>query len=238
MTLNKEALEEVMRKAKKLMAFTPETATEAEVANATAILHKMLAKYQLSIADINAGTLGEDLEKNTIKFSNDSIAKKTLLFNLARGFSCNGWLQKVHEPGIFGGIDTYEAFNIIGTTSDIEMVKHLYLSILPQLEKMAETAWEYPHKRGFKTFRDSFIYGAALTIKDRLKATAPTSDEKGLVVVKDGLVKQWMKKNAPPLNRTSFSVDHGGLNAGKNAGHKVGLHAGVNGTASKNRMLT
>lgn len=225
-------LDEVIRKARKLMAFNADNATQAEVENATGILQRMLDKYQLSMADLDSGEVGEEVLEHEI----DSQCKSSqswmgaLISVLATGFGCRAVATKRRTPKGYRVV-----YRVIGHRSDTVMVDYLFGTLQVALRAMGRADGR---KRGLegntlRAYVNSYVIGASRAIHKRLeqqRRQPAESASKALVLVKSSAVEDfYCKRFAGERLRTvraNYS-SRSGLSDGYRAGERVSLARGV-----------
>ncbi len=223
-------LEEVMRKAHKLMAFKDGNANPNEVAIAAGQLKRLLRKYQLSIADIKHGDLGEDVIEEDVftKRNRENRAEWFLLITLCDSHQCTLLIGKSYSGKI--------VYSVIGAKSDVVHVTWLYESLLKRFKESAKDSARAAgfHGHGITRFVNSFITGAAVAIGERLipkEETEVSSDSRALAVVKSGAITGFLEKKYPELKRAKpkeHNISSGlGAKLGYREGMQVPLSRGV-----------
>lgn len=134
--------------------------TPAEAAHASAKIQELLEKYQIDMVDIEKKTFDERLFRLKI----DSNVKKqnpgdiAVLNSICSSYSCKLILTKSNNI----------VYNILGFESDVEAVKSVFLYVLENLDKRCKKESSSSNIHGIK-FRNSYMYGAAVVISERLK---------------------------------------------------------------------
>lgn len=197
-----------------------------EAANAMNKAQELLFKYKLTMAEVETaetkeeGLIGQDYFELGIK-PHEGTWRNQLAHHIARYNFCKG----------IGSWDK-KHFYFIGTKTDVEVVRELYLWVVEQLELMANQAWlEYfPRYDRRPTFTRSFYQAAVMVIGNRLyekwnELKVKTETSTALVVQSDKAIKQYVDDKFGTLSkaRYSSSSSHGGYKAGQRAGHQVDL---------------
>lgn len=158
---HQERRERTIRIIRSMMEKTVENGcTPAEAALASAKIQELLEKYQIDMVDIEKKTFNERLFRLKI----DSGVKKqnpgdiAVLDCICRSYSCKLILSKSKNI----------IYNILGFESDVETVKSVFLYVLENLDKRCKREAASSNIHGIK-FRNSYMYGAATIISERLK---------------------------------------------------------------------
>lgn len=222
---------EILRKAEKLLARTDPASggTLAECTAAAEILSRMLAKHQLSLADLVTGVSNEKMERRNGRKTEMPFVGGEAIFRdqVARAYDCKT-------------VTSGQKQWILGHTSDVEIAEYTANTLLASIGKMAFTAAiafgvQPRTKRGgtaqFDDFVASFLIGAAEAIRDRITTMRKheTTDERALVVVKDKELREFIHAEFPSLSsgRTVSVKNATARELGASAGASVAITAGV-----------
>lgn len=247
MTTNDPKLQKVLERAKKLMAFNSENATENEVAIATVELHKLLRAHQLSIADVEAGNIGEGIVRGeTDRMGRPASWNYVLVECLATPHQCRVLLNRVFDHSKRRGC-AYR-FSIIGFASDVEVVHYLYDTLSRTLSEMSEVALRHCRKNDNyisspQRFKNAFISAAAYVVRERLTAVdaemqSESSACTALAVSKDKAVDGALFQLNAKEHRTSMVdplYDRLGAALGSAAGWDVPLNKCINAGSSASK---
>ncbi len=222
--------ESILKKCRKILAIQDDKgATPAEAANAAALLKRMLEKYQLSMTDIEAGLRQDGIVEVKIFFAPRLYQWQIQVHgHLASAFDCTMLMTK---DGLGGKWVSY-----VGCASDVAVAEY-YAKYFQ--EQLAPSWFAYKKRHGGSLIqKGSFWIAAALVVSRRLKgmrpepkeADVPDNGARGLVLVKDGLLKAWLTeqgvKDAKPP-RSEMEVDPIAFAMGKRAGQDLTLQEAV-----------
>lgn len=216
--------DEIIRKIQKLKKINPNNANEHEVAIAASQVNKLLAKYQLEMADIAEEKVGEGIE---VFEYGGGRQKKTwlaqLIFNIAHAYDCRMVIQKNWDSC---------HYEIMGHKSDIECVMYLVDILKDKLRKMGKAEGK---KRGLSGneltgYVNGYVMGASKTIRERIVADKQHGaiEERGLVVMKSKKVDEQFKQRY-----TNLSSSRSRMSAIASAGERQGVIDGQRVTLNK-----
>jgi hypothetical protein len=216
---------DIINKIKDLFALASSTSSLDEAATATALAQKLLDKYQLSLADLASSKQENVIEEFVSKNKRDTTWKGKLIAYLAG----SNYTRALFFQGL--------GYKLIGRKSDIELVSYFWKSIVAQIDQLADNAIKNGVGSG-KRFSNSFKYGAAQAVIDRLKTARAESKKEAERTEqgKSGLI--WLsKKNEEVeryLNRYKHKtivkkpdVSYNAYAAGVAAGQQVNLATGL-----------
>lgn len=226
--------DDIIRRARKLMRFNETNATREDVANATAILQRMVEKHQLSIADLESEALNEGITVEKIHVgSNFTSWGRALSTAIGHSFDCEVVFSTIRDEHW----RRVASFRIIGTESDVQCVVYLYDVLSRLLRKMGIEA---AHTLGYyggdlRGFLNSYIIGASVTIGERLRErrearAAENNDVRALVAVKDKSVERYIERAYPGIKADRAKITSSnriGYIQGRMDGCGVPLTAGV-----------
>lgn len=232
----------ILSKIQKLLALSKSTnPNEAAIAYAKA--YQLLAKHQLSLADVEVSFTTETVPgfqgKRFITW------KKDLVSFLAKLNNCYCFLSYGTGPNK----ETITQFKLAGHPTDIEVTNYLYQSISNQIEVMSALSIQDGLGNG-KTFTNNFKHGALSVVFERLteakkcfRAEVNQTSAGQVALVKiDSRGKEaelWAYKihNLQPVKQFNpMRNDDSGFELGQRAGSKINLNTGLPGT--KPKLLT
>lgn len=253
-----ESVERIIRICRKLLDRTIERGcTPDEAAGAAEKAKELLERHQLTLLDVKAGKLNEDMTNQVMptgkKRSNPG--ESSLAFAVAKGCDCD----------LVNGYDRVDGrvYHFLGYQSDVEVAQHLFVYLRDGLVNMANAEGRRQNFRGaaLVCWRNNFLFGAAGVIRKRLKerkadeptawATAETvitenepvaetdlmpspapvteSQRYALVSVKQPAVQAFVKSIFPKLLFKSNRVRHNysAVEAGRRAGQRIAIRRGL-----------
>jgi len=188
--------EQVLSKIRKLFELS-NSPNENEAALAAAKARQLLARYNLSIADLPIEDVNSALAPKEASVRVGKVVKnwvKGLLLHVAEGFECRHIIRRSH------GSDTILSF--IGTPADAEVAVYTFQFLHRQLHRLAERSLPRLKKqnRGWSTvaLKHAYLDGAVKRIGERFKEqtesirAAERHDCKELVLVKEQMIKNYM----------------------------------------------
>lgn len=227
---------------KKLLALTVERgATVDEAKAAAAKVQSLLFQYNLEMSECTATETIEDIDRHDNSLgvpagSPYSNPFKTLYSQICRYNFCK--LINVGNGQVA----------IIGKKSNVEVCRYLYEYLSAALTGLATAAWkkhlnEPAYMVGnIRSFKASFVLGAALAIGERLKAQQEANQNANsqctaLVVVSSQQLAMRVKQIFPRLTsgRASRVGHSSGYSAGQAAGRSISLNRGVS-TSQSSRL--
>lgn len=223
----------ILSKIQKLLALS-KSSNPNEAAVAYAKAYELLAKYQLSLADVENPYTQEVVPgfqgKRFVTW------KKDLIRFLAKLNNCYFFL-------FYGTDSTGESvtqFKVAGQPTDIEITNYLFQSISNQIELMSSLALQEGLGHG-KTFTNNFKHGALAAVFKRLTEAnktfktevSQTSAGQAALVKIESRGKEaelWAKKANNLSSVKTFNPmrpDVNGFELGKQAGSKINLNSGL-----------
>lgn len=240
----------IMRRAAKLAALAGNNPNMAEAESASAALAALLTEYLLSMQDVTAAQMKSSIKEEVRRSDwtriptwanvlHGSIAKACNCIPITRG-SWHGMMV-----------------SFIGEQADAAVAAYWYevmVRLLPEIADRNRRSIEAEHWRvydiarwmgrpipskDYRELRPSFLMGAAMRIGERLteKLTPPPGPEgekgRGLILVKDQAVREWVEHAFPNLKHRDMkpNLDHAMVRAGRAAAEGVELHDGIPTTA-------
>lgn len=199
--------EEVLSKVRKLFELS-NSPNENEAALAAAKARELLARYNLSIADLPSDGPNSTLAPTEASVRVGKAVRnwvKGLLFHVAEGFECEHIIRRRH------GSDTLLSF--IGTPADAEVAVYTFQFLYRQLHGFAERALPRLRRenRGWGTaaLKSAYLDGAVKRIGERFREqtqsirAAERNDCKALVLAKEQMIQNYMATAFPNI-RTEY----------------------------------
>lgn len=224
----------IIEKIKKLLALA-NSSNEHEAALAAGHAQRLLSEHNLAMADIEASHRPDKADKVETSVSK-SLPKwmRHLSAGVSTAFDC----QAVHHPAT--GKMTF-----IGVGADVQIAAYTFTYLDRTVRKlcgdyMKRHARSTIANRDRELMRQSYYLGAVSTITDRLRVqkiqTPVTSG--ALVPVKEGLIRQAM--NEIGTIRTMHSrrsyINSDAFSRGQSDGGQVGIHHGITGASSQQKI--
>ncbi len=188
--------EEVLSKVRKLFELS-NSPNENEAALAAAKARELLARYNLSIADLPTDDANSALAPTEASVRVGKAVRnwvKGLLIHVADGFECQHIIRRRH------GCNTILSF--IGTPADAEVAVYTFQFLYRQLHRFVERALPRLKRenRGWSTaaLRHAYLEGAVKRIGERFREqtesirAAERYDCKELVLAKEQMIKNYM----------------------------------------------
>jgi uncharacterized protein DUF2786 len=214
--------ERILERIQKLLALTEARgATPEEAASAAAKAQSLLFEHNLSMASVER----HDTDKGkTEQFANTDFLMNATRFSVSWHRTLLGGIASANFcKAVFGQGATA---HIIGQTSNVEVVAYLYNYLSREIERLATEGLRregvLEHRRRWKV---SFCYGAAMTIRQRLREqkernSAQSAACTALVVVSDADLKRAVGAFFPRLTtlRGGRISNSNGYAAGQEAG--------------------
>ena len=188
--------EQVLSKVQKLFELS-NSPNENEAALAASKARGLLARYNLSIADLPIEDVNSALAPKEASVRVGKVVKnwvKGLLLHVAEGFECQHIIRRRQ------GCNTILSF--IGTPADAEVAVYTFQFLYRQLHRLAERSLPGLKKqnRGWSTvaLKHAYLDGAVKRIGERFREQTETiraaerHDCKELVLVKEQMIKNYM----------------------------------------------
>jgi hypothetical protein len=224
----------IIEKIKKLLALA-NSSNEHEAALAAGHAQRLLSEHNLAMADIEASHRPDKADKV------ETAAAKTLpkwLRHLSAGVSAAFDCQAIHHPA--AGKLTF-----IGVGADVQIAAYTFAYLDQTVRKLCRNYMEQHAdsniaNRHRELLRQSYYLGAVSTITGRLreqKVTTPVTTG-ALVPVKEGLIRQAMNEigNIRTMHSRRSYISSDAYSKGQSDGKQVGIHHGINGASSHQRI--
>jgi hypothetical protein len=195
--------QEILSKVQKLFELA-NSPNENEAALAAAKARELLARYNLSIADLPSENIRSAIAPTEASVSVGKAVRnwvKGLLIHIADGFECQHIIRRRH------GSNTILSF--IGTPADTEIAVYTFQFLYRQLHRLVERALPRlkQENRGWSTaaLKSAYLDGAVRRIGEKFRAqTQPIRSAehhhcKELVLAKDQIIKNYMATAFPNI---------------------------------------
>ncbi len=237
--------EEVLSKVKKLFELS-NSPNENEAALAAAKARELLARYNLSIADMPTDDVNSTLTPMEVSVCLGKAVRswlKGLLLHVAEGFDCQHILRRRH------GSDTVLSF--IGTPADAEVAIYTFQFLYRQLHSFVERALPRLRRenKGWSAtaLRYAYLDGAVKRIGERFREqtrvirAAERHACKDLIVVKDQMIYNYMAATYPNIKLEygrKRTVSSGAFEKGYCDADTINLRPGVTYNDSEKLVIT
>jgi len=161
-------LDVVIKRIRKLLALASRNSSVAEAASAAAEAQRLMTKYQLEMASVEAheGTVAGAVIQEAIEESHGKLVRwrSTLAMAVAEANQCRSiWLTdgKGHKG----------ALTFFGTQANVQMAKALFESVAEQIERLTKEALakaKIVELGEIKIYGGSFRLGAVSAVRGRL----------------------------------------------------------------------
>lgn len=154
-------MNEILEKAKKLLALRDRAGTRAESEAAARALSKMLDKYRITMAELEtqsgaAEPIVADDKSPLIEWIHGTAWRQALIDTLCRHYGVASWRVKRLNGFTRSGRKQYTcAVYLCGRTSDVALVRHLFAWLSTELTRVGSTECA---GRGF-SFKNSWMFG-------------------------------------------------------------------------------
>lgn len=223
-------LSDIIRKIKALRARAADSASsEAEAAKAAAVADKLLREHDIDLSelDVRAEGVGKTVWGEGQR---TRTAESWALVNIGRATNTKVWLQNGGE------------FAILGNPADVEVALY-YLDLVSAAAASCLSAYQrtdayqdaqrvYGYSR--RKIHSDYKIGVCQRLGERIREQAeaeraPQAAGKGLVVVKDALINQWLADNGVGLaaKRSRSRTVGASYRQGREAAENVGIGRGV-----------
>ena len=224
----------IIEKIKKLLALA-NSSNEHEAALAAGHAQRLLAEHNLAMADIETAHKPDKADKVETAVSK-SLPK--WLRHLSAGVSTAFDCQAIHHPA--AGKMTF-----IGVGADVQIAAYTFTYLDRTVRKLCANYMKQ-HVAGTianrhrELMRQSYYLGAVSTITARLKeqkVQTPVTTG-ALVPVKEGLIRQAMNEigNLRTMHSRRSYVNTDAYSRGQTDGDQVGIHNGITGASSRQRI--
>lgn len=232
----------VLVKIQHLMKLAQAGTNANESASAFAQAQALLFKHKLEMSDVEkaSAALNEEIIEGA-KFLYEGKRAIAWKSRLAGGIcqlnACRYYIKRTRNG---------MKYAVVGRNSDIEVVHYLFNSIVEQIEIFSQDALNKCLIEG-KTGSNNFKHAAAEKVISRLEETQRQIREEykgttALVFVdsKDAEVAKWVEKNLNLVYKSfgGHRGDDSAASLGRQAGGKVSLNKGMNGSSGTKGYLT
>ncbi len=227
-----EAQNRIIRLARKLFALAEKAGSAEEAHSAAMKARTLLSEHSLTMSDVEISNVEESLEcreeSHTLTTSHAPSWVKILFGGVRRGFGCDGFFSRTYNTETQTARSTTV---FVGVEPDVSLALFTF-TYLYRIGKRAPGMYKKKEKQ-----KTQWRMGFAVAINKRLQRYEQTSQEKALVPIKEGLVKQYMAIIHPglvPMLPPKFKRESAAFIAGYNHGRNVSLDTPVG--ASKNLL--
>lgn len=235
--------DDALRRLKKLLQFDESNCTPEEFALAGVRIKAILEKYQLSITDVNLGTMSEVVGESVVEINHKNIKgwERFLAYQIATAFECKAFTHPIGATIFHGPVR--HALIFIGMKSDIDVCKYFYEVCSRKLIDQGKKEGRRKCYSGasLTSYVNSFMMGAAHILGYRLKrhyVSDNPEQRNALVIVKSRIVDEYVEKlnTGTTRARPEMKVDEG-LVDGANAAYRFELHRGIGSQESGDASL-
>jgi hypothetical protein len=208
--------EDIIAKVKKLFDLST-SSNENEAALALAKARGILSKYNLSMADLPADEIKDAVDITTASTEVGKVLRrwvKVLLAHVATGFQCESLIQRQIGPPLV---------MFIGTPADSAVALQSFSFLHKELNRLADIALPQIRRElgghGKVSLRYDYLEGATSRIGVKFRNEIQHFQEteavtcKDLVLVKDRMIKDFMKKTFPNTIKIKNKPRHGSVDA-------------------------
>lgn len=237
--MDKENVISKIRKLLKLQYGAEKIGNTGEAYQAAKMVRKLLLEYNLSLSDIEKEEHQESVrivESDALSYTDQYGVtwKQNLLSIICRYNLCTLVVCRATKK-----------MNIVGTEANMIIVKEFYEYLLQvfrrlSMERLNEAQNEYLGTGMFMTeprkkdFLRSYLEGVSRGLQENYESHQPTSEETGLVLCHQQLIKSYLEKNSIKKLRhgAPTKVRTDGFDAGFNDGRAVSLSQQLHSTAT------
>jgi len=220
---------DIFERIKKLLALGERGGTEAEAANAMEMAYKLLAKYKLSMADMQESTA--IFETSLKPMSRNSVWER-ILYNGIAELYFGQYLVSKRVNGTF--------HMVIARPENVALIHHVAQYLINTGKKLAiESTWRHPFDNK-RAHMSAFCKGYAMRIAERAKEQIEEARSNGLAIEKCTalVISHYYDQEASAIDsymqeqkirathaRTKQVIrSSAGFHAGKSAGSLVNLN--------------
>lgn len=230
--------ESVIKKIQKLLSLADGAAkvgSMAEAENAAAKAQQILIEYNLSLEEVNSF-------KDQKKVITDEYIDPSKLYMGKEG----KWIFKLYQVIAQNNLCTIISYNkgealaLIGTESNREIVKYFVSYLIPQIRKLARSAFkDYDGIEKKGTFIRGYLLGCVAGIHAKLNSQLSQMKNENpniqaLVKVSGQELEEYKDKKWPNLRKVTIgrSSSESGFSQGFEKGKNMDLHKGIKGRNS------
>lgn len=234
----------ILARVKKMLAIAnDDRAPQAERDTAMKMAYNLLAKYNLSIADLPADQNDEARESQSVVISADKWAR-SLSSSMAKLFFCKYWFERT-------GVSGKDGHRFVGRQSNVLTAMHMSEYLIKSLKKEATKRYKSPTSPEGR----SFCVGATTVIRNRVdEMLAKGSEDESGKEIGNALVLLKLHDSEKEANdryadevlgiklkvtiRADNSLRAGAMHAGRDFGSKVSLATQIGGSTPKRKALS
>jgi len=232
----------IIDKVKKLLALAKGTNYEGETAMAMNRARELLAKYNLSMTDIEEKQAAEENPEERLATSITAGSWQTSIASIVtQYYNCEYFYRIVRGGG--RSRRGKRIITIVGMPTEVELAEYTLISIVDQVDKMMRKARKKLRKEreanglNRQNRADSSFYtrgyaiGIVKYLRDSLKKQVEEEKCRALVLVKNPKVRQYMNSLNLKLTRPRpfHPSSAKGFNDGYRDGKKVNVRRGIKG---------
>lgn len=226
MANNTEKNERILEKVRKMLALAGNNPSQEEADSALLMAQRMLAKYNMTISDIediNDADLKEVINEGVTDYAKTPWWHKRLSYIIASNFKCKSYNNKS------GG---YSRIRFVGFKEDVEVAKEVFNYALEVANKKALQFTRKVRDRGESTagVRNDYLIGFTDGLEAKFKEQVQSDKCLALAIVIPTEVTNYVESNLTlRKGRTSMVVQQGNAEAkmeGYNAGKSFNMIKG------------
>lgn len=237
-------IKKIITRIRKLLAMAGDQSSQNEAAIAASRAAKLMADYNLAMADVIAEDLRNDGNVVNETMTDMTYARayptwvNSLSVKVARLFDCEVRLtNKYWEKDNVNHVQ----LSVFGYKSDVEVAKYVFIFLLTTAQRMAQQAWDekselYKSKvSGHVSWKRQYCLGIVDGISERLdelykKPEVLASTGTSLVVMKKEVIEK--KFGVFEYTQTHTETDHG-YGDGVRDSDKIALSKGMEGSSNE-----
>ncbi|MBN2641513.1 MAG: DUF2786 domain-containing protein [Victivallales bacterium] len=230
-----------INKIKKLLALS-QSNNENEAAVALARAVKLCAEHGLSIEELEASGMGEQILEKEIAGYRTSIPQWESIFRaeLMEIFGCRMVYKR--RTSFFGRRET--ALLVVGFSSDIEIFKYVYEYLLRQIKKFTATHMKSIGLEGSsrEKYRRNYLLGMCHRVVENAKAIYQADAEPeamsgyGLILKRGGVVDKHLE-GLSSRRRSKLNIAADPFLAGVSDANQIALRKGMETEEARPRQL-
>lgn len=237
-------INKIIERIRKLLAMAGDKSSEREAAIAASRAAKLMAEYNVAMADVIANDLRNDGNVVNETMTDMTYARaypvwiNSLSIIVARLFDC-----EVRLTNKYWAKDdvNHVQLSIFGYKSDVEVAKYVFIFLLTTAQRMAQNAWDKKSDRyksqvsGHVSWKRQYCLGIVDGIEGRLhelykKPEVVASSGTSLVVMKKEIIEK--KFGVFEYTQTHYETNHGYGDGVKDA-DSIALSKGMEGSSNE-----
>ncbi len=237
--------EEVVSKVRKLFDLS-DSPNENEAALAAAKARELLARYNLSIADLPTDAMKSAIAATEASVGVGKVVRnwvKGLLIHIAHGFECEHVIRRRHGRA--------PILTFIGTPADAEVAVYTFQFLYRELDRLVDKSLPSLKRqnRGWSTaaLRYAYLSGAVKRIGERFQEQTQTIRAaerhgcKDLVLVKEQMIRSYMTAAFPSIRieyGRNRAISAGAFEKGYGDANDIALRPGISRKDSEQSAVT